>query len=125
MITKELRPGVAPFKIAACCVVLGVAIAALETFVWTFPPEYRTAVWLGCLAAATTTVASALVPRASGWLLGAGIAPFMPLFLLMFVGLFWWPAHLLPVGMIGYAAIRAANERSRPVVDPDGTHYVR
>lgn len=115
----------APVKIAACGITLGVAIAALETFVWTFPPEYRTAVWLGYLAAATTTVASALVPRASGWLLGLGVAPFLPLFLLMFVGLFWWPAHLLPVGIIVYAAIRAANERSPTAVDPDGTQYLR
>jgi hypothetical protein len=113
-----------PVLIACGGVVLGVILASLETFVWEFPSEYNIAVWACYFGAMTATVAAALVPRWSAWLLGVAILPFLQLFLVMFLGLFWWPIHLLPAGIIAFAALKAGTPLQREP-DEQGTQYLR
>jgi hypothetical protein len=93
--------------------VSGIFIALAELSI-RMPEEYREATWASYLGIALLSAMALAAPRLAPLLLTLAPLPLYLLDMYMFLGVFWWPAPLVPSLLSAWAMVLAYRRAGRP-----------
>ena len=102
-----------PAVIGLIAGISGLIIATAELTI-RVPEGYREATWASYLGITLMSLLGLVGPRLAPFLLAVAPLPLYLLDLYMFLGIFWWPAPLVPTALSAWAIILAFNQRERP-----------